>query len=302
MPHAAWPALDYSAWKDTCETLHMWTQVVGKIRLALEPRVNHWWHVALYVSARGLTTGAMPVPGDARRLELEFDFLDHVLAARASDGRVETLPLSGLSVQQFYDAVMATVRRLDVDVRIWPQPVEVANAIRFSDDTRAAYDREYARRFWEVLLRSDAALRRFRASFLGKVSPVHVFWGSFDLAVTRFSGRTAPPHPGGVPNLADWVVREAYSHEVSSCGFWPGGPGIDAAFYSYAYPEPEGFATFPVNVDGARYDTTLREFVLPYATVRGAADPEALLAAFFTRTFEAAATQGKWEKTLEARF
>jgi hypothetical protein len=302
MPHAAWPALDYSAWKDTCETLHMWTQVVGKIRLALEPRVNHWWHVALYVSARGLTTGAMPVPGDARRLELEFDFLDHVLAARASDGRVETLPLSGLSVQQFYDAVMATVRRLDVDVRIWPQPVEVTNAIRFSDDTRAAYDREYARRFWEVLLRSDAALRRFRASFLGKVSPVHVFWGSFDLAVTRFSGRTAPPHPGGVPNLADWVVREAYSHEVSSCGFWPGGPGIDAAFYSYAYPEPEGFATFPVNVDGARYDTTLREFVLPYATVRGAADPEALLAAFFTRTFEAAATQGKWEKTLEARF
>jgi hypothetical protein len=300
MPHAAWPSLDYSAWKDTCETLHMWTQVVGKIRLALDPRVNHWWHVALYVSARGLTTGAMLVPGDTRRLELEFDFIDHVLAARGSDGRVERMPLSGLSVQRFYDAVMAAVQRLDVDVRIWPMPVEVVNAVRFTDDTRATYDGEYARRFWDVLLRSDAALRRFRSSFLGKVSPVHFFWGSFDLAVTRFSGRTAPPHPGGVPNLADWVVRDAYSHEVSSCGFWPGGPGMDAAYYSYAYPEPEGFATFPIDVDGARYDTTLREFLLPYAAVRAAADPDALLATFFTRTFDAAATRGKWDRALQS--
>jgi len=300
MPHAAWPPLDYSAWKDTCETLHMWTQVVGKIRLALEPRVNHWWHVALYVSARGLTTGAMPIPGDTRRLELEFDFLDHVLAARASDGRVETMALSGLSVQRFYDAVMATVRRLDVDVRIWPMPVEVMNAIRFTDDARATYDGEYARRFWDVLLRSDAALRRFRSAFIGKVSPVHFFWGSLDLAVTRFSGRPAPPHPGGVPNLADWVVQEAYSHEVSSCGFWPGGPGMEAAFYSYAYPEPDGFATFPIEVAGARYDTTLREYLLPYATVRTASDPEALLAAFFNRTYEAAATQGQWSADLTA--
>jgi hypothetical protein len=298
MPRDDWPPLEYDAWRDTCETLHMWTQVVGKIRLALEPPVNHWWHIALYVSARGLTTGPMPVPGRPRRLELEFDFLDHAFIARTAEGHVESLPLSGLSVHDFYDAVMAIVHRAGVDVRIWPMPVEVATAVRFTDDPRAAYDADAAGRFWHLLLSADAALRRFRSSFAGKVSPVHFFWGSFDLAVTRFSGRTAPPHPGGIPNLADWVVRDAYSHEVSSCGFWPGAPGIEAAFYSYAYPEPEGFAAYPLGVEGARYDTTLREYLLPYAAVRAASDPDALLAAFLNRTFEAAAVAGRWDRAL----
>jgi hypothetical protein len=299
MTRANWPALEYDAWKDTCETLHMWTQVVGKIRLALEPQVNHWWSVAQYVSTRGLTTGPIPVAGHACRLELEFDFLDHALVVRTADGRIEHLPLSGLSVRQFYEAVMAIVRRAGVDVRIWPMPVEVVNAVRFTDDRRATYDAESARRFWHVLLNAETVLRRFRASFLGKVSPVHFFWGSFDLALTRFSGRAAPPHPGGIPNLADWVVREAYSHEVSSCGFWPGAPGMEAAFYSYAYPEPDGYATYRIDVEGARYDTTLREYLLPYATVRAASDPDALLFAFLTRTFEAAMIQGRWDRKLE---
>jgi hypothetical protein len=299
MPREDWPLLEYDTWRESCETLHMWTQIVGKIRLALEPPVNHWWHVALYVSARGLTTGAMPVAGRPRRLELEFDFLDHALVGRTADGHVESLPLAGLSVRAFYSAVMAIVHRLGVDVRIWPMPVEVATAVRWTEDTRAAYDAAAVRRFWQLLLSADAALRRFRSSFAGKASPVHFFWGSFDLAVTRFSGRTAPPHPGGIPNLADWVVRDAYSHEVSSCGFWPGAPGIEAAFYSYSYPEPEGFATFPLDVEGARYDNTLREYLLPYATLRAASDPDALLTAFLHRTFEAAAVTGRWDRGLE---
>jgi len=296
MTAAAWPSLEYAAWKDTCETLHMWAQVIGKIRMALEPRVNHWWHVASYVSARGLTTGPMPVAGGAGRLELELDFIDHALVARLSDGRVETFPLAGLSVQRFYESVMALLRRLGVDVKIWPMPVEVVTAIRFTEDSRAAYDPEYVRRFWQVLLRSDAALRRFRSPFIGKVSPVHFFWGGFDLALTRFSGRPAPQHPGGIPNVGNWVMHDAYSHEVSSCGFWPGGPGMDAAYYAYAYPEPEGYAAFPIGVEGAEYNTTMREYFLPYATVRTASDPDALLARFLERTYEAAAVQGKWDR------
>jgi hypothetical protein len=296
MTHAAWPSLRFGAWKDTCETLHMWTQVVGKVRLALEPHTNHWWQVPLYVSARGLTTRAMPIRDQARRIELEFDFFEHALVGRTSDGRVEKLPFNGMSVQRFYVEVMALLGRFDVSVRIWPVPVEVTNAIPFQEDTRAAYDAEYVRRFWHVLIRTDEALRRFRTSFTGKVSPVHFFWGSFDLAVTRFSGRTAPPHPGGIPNLADWVVRDAYSHEVSSCGFWPGGPNFDATFYAYAYPEPDGFSTFALDVQGASYDSTLREFVLPYEAVRAAAQPETLLDSFLQRTYEAAAVQGKWDR------
>ena len=296
MTSTHWPSLHFHAWKDTCDTLHMWTQIVGKIRLALEPEVNHSWHVPLYVSARGLTTSAMPLPEPARRLEIEFDFIDHALIVRTSDGRVESLAFAGLSVAGFYQTLQAVLARLDATVRIWPVPVEVVTAIPFADDTRATYDAEYGRRFWHVLLRADDALRRFRARFIGKVSPVHFFWGSFDLAVTRFSGRTAPPHPGGVPHLADRVVREAYSHEVSSCGFWPGGAAGDAAFYAYAYPEPDGFASFPVEVPGARYDTTLREFLLPYEVMRAAPNPDALLQAFLQRTYDAAAIQGKWDR------
>jgi hypothetical protein len=296
MTDTVWPTLEYAAWKDSCETLHMWTQVIGKVRMALEPRVNHWWHVALYVSARGLTTGAMPVAGGTGRLELELDFIDHALVGRLSDGRIETFRLPGLSVQRFYESLMALVHRLGVDVKIWPVPVEVVTAIRFTDDNRATYDPDYVRHFWQVLLRSDAALRRFRSPFIGKVSPVHFFWGGFDLALTRFSGRPAPPHPGGIPNVGNWVMHDAYSHEVSSCGFWPGGPGVDAAYYAYAYPEPDGFSTFPIGVEGADYDTTMREYLLPYATVRAASDPDALLAKFLERTYEAAAVQGKWDR------
>ena len=264
-----WPSLQFNDWKETCDTLHMWSQVVGKVRLALEPRVNHSWHVALYVSPRGLTTSAMPLPERTRRIELELDFLDHVLVARSSDGRSGRLPLVGQSVRDFYRGVLGLLDDIDARVRIWPVPVETSDATPFDADTRPRqYDREYVRRFWLTLMRTDLLLRQFRGRFIGKASPVHFFWGSFDLAVTRFSGRPAPPHPGGVPNLADWVVREAYSHEVSSCGFWPGSAATgDAAFYAYAYPEPAGFSTYPVDVAGAYYDTTLREFILPYEAV-----------------------------------
>ena len=303
MAHVHWPSLSFAAWKDTCETLHMWTQVVGKVRMALEPRINHWWHVPLYLSVRGLSTGAMPIAGQGRRIELEFDFFDQALAIRTSDGRRDALPLPGLTVASFYHEVMARLERLDAPVRIWPVPVEVTTAIPFAEDTRGAYDAEYARRFWHVLSRADEALRRFRAPFIGKVSPVHFFWGSFDLAVTRFSGRTAPPHPGGVPHLADWVVREAYSHEVSSCGFWPGNAEVDAAFYAYVYPEPEGFAKFPIGVEGAAYHPTLHEFVLPYERVHAADNPDALVASFLERSYEAAAVHGGWDrKALETDF
>jgi hypothetical protein len=294
-----WPVLRFNDWRETCETLHMWSQLVGKVRLALEPPVNHWWHVALYVSARGLTTSAMPLPDRLRRIELEFDFIDHALVARSSDGRSGRIALRDQSVSDFYRELSTLLDSVDAYVRIWPVPVEVVDATRFDADTRPRkYDRDAGHRFWKTLMRADLLMRQFRSHFMGKVSPVHFFWGGFDLAVTRFSGRTAPTHPGGVPNVGDWVMHDAYSHEVSSCGFWPGGALTgDAAFYAYAYPEPQGFSTYPVDVDGAHYDTTLREYLLPYETVRLASDPDSLVSAFLQRTYEAAAVAGGWDRT-----
>ncbi len=237
----AWPALPYAAWKDTCTTLQLWTQIVGKIRLAQTPWLNHSWHVTLYVTARGLTTS--PIPYGDRMFEIDFDFIDHVLRLQTSDGTERRLPLRPQPVADFYAAVMAALAELGIKVRINETPNEIPDAIPFSQDrVHSTYDADYAHRFWQVLAQADRVFKDFRTCFLGKSSPVHFFWGSFDLAVTRFSGRTAPPHPGGVPNLPNTVAREAYSHEVSSAGFWPGGGMIDdAAFYSYAYPEPKRF-------------------------------------------------------------
>jgi hypothetical protein len=241
-----WPDLPLAAWKDTYATLHMWTQIVGKTQLALAPPQNHWWHVTLRVTARGLATG--PMPYGSRTFDAEFDFIEHELVLRTGEGAVQRIALRPRSVAEFYRAYLAALKKLDVHVKLWPVPVEVENPIRFPDDeTHASYDPEYANRHWRILVQADDVFRRFRASFLGKCSPVHFFWGSFDLAVTRFSGRPAPPHPGGVPNFPDWVAREAYSHEVSSCGFWPGGGPLPMpVFYSYAYPEPSGFKDAPV--------------------------------------------------------
>ena len=270
----AWPELPYAAWKDTATTLQLWTQIVGKVRLALTPWLNHSWHVTLYVTARGLGTGPMPLAG--RELQIDFDFLDHVLWLRLSDGRFRQLMLKPMPVAEFYTEAMAALRALGADVRINEMPNEIADPIRFSEDTvHASYDAAAVVRFHRVLLSCHDVFTHFRTGFLGKSSPVHFFWGSFDLAVTRFSGRRAPPHPGGVPNLPDAVAREAYSHEVSSAGFWPGGGAIDyPAFYSYAYPAPKGFAEAKVAPAEAFYSKELGEFVLPYDAVRRAREPE----------------------------
>jgi hypothetical protein len=293
---AAWPELPYAAWRDTCETLHLWTQIVGKIRLSRTPWLNHSWHVALYVSARGMTTS--PIPCGARSFQIDFDFIGHVLRIANSDGRQEDVPLVPQSVAAFYAAVMAALDRLGIEATIDEVPNELPDPIRFSeDDVHAAYDPDAANRFWQVLRQVDRVFKKFRTGFLGKSSPVHFFWGSFDLAVTRFSGRTAPPHPGGVPHLPDIVAREAYSHEVSSAGFWPGGGGIDyPAFYSYAYPAPEGFRSKPVRPDAASFSAALGEFILPYDAVRTSADPEATLLEFLQSTYEAAADCADWDR------
>src|ERR1700745_2584460 len=266
-----WPALPYAAWKDTRDTLHLWTQVVGKIRLSLTPWINHSWHVALYLTARGLTTS--PIPYEGREFQIDFDFIDHVLWIRTSDGHFRQLVLKPMPVAQFYAELLAALAELGIAVRINTMPNEIADAIPFDRDrVHASYDREYAARFWRVLLGAHRVLALFRSGFLGKVSPVHFFWGSFDLAVTRFSGRAAPPHPGGVPGLPDLVTRAAYSHEVSSGGFWPGSEAFPhAAFYSYAYPEPAGFRDRPTT-PGARFDGVLSGCILPYYTRRSAAD------------------------------
>jgi hypothetical protein len=291
-----WPALPYAGWKDTCATLQLWTQVVGKVRLALTPWLNHSWHVTLRVSARGLATP--PIALDSRDLQIEFDFIDHVLWLRTSDGRHRKIMLRPMPVAEFYAAVMQALAKLGIDVRINEMPNEIADAVPFSADrVHASYDADHVNRFWRVLLRSHAVFSHFRTSFLGKASPVHFFWGSFDLAVTRFSGRRAPPHPGGVPGLTDAVAREAYSHEVSSAGFWPGGGPIeDAAFYSYAYPAPAGFAAASVQPAHAYFSKELGEFILPYEVVRGARDPNAVLMAFLQSTYAAAADLGKWDR------
>jgi hypothetical protein len=295
-----WPELALEAWRGTATTLQLWTQVVGKIRLARTPWLNHSWHVTLYVTPRGLTTSLIPY--GERAFQIDFDFLDHVLGIDTSDGPRWQMPLEPQSVAEFHAAVMAALTRLGLPVSIDEVPNEMAEAIPFSEDhTHASYDREYAQRFWRVLLQVDRVLKEFRTSFLGKCSPVHFFWGSFDLAVTRFSGRQAPRHPGGVPHLADEVVREAYSHEVSSAGFWPGSGAIDyPAFYSYAYPEPPGYRTAAVRPEAAFFSPDLQEFVLPYDAVRTADAPDEVLLEFLRSTYEAAADKGQWDRaTLE---
>jgi hypothetical protein len=291
-----WPALDYPAWRDTALTLQLWTQIVGKIRLALTPWVNHSWQVPLYVSARGLTTG--PIPADREIIEIEFDFLAHRLSLRGSSGRDAALELKPQSVAEFYRATLDALRDMSVAVAINDMPNELPDPIRFPDDrVHASYDAAAVLRFWRALIQADRILKLFRSGFLGKVSPVHFVWGSFDLAVTRFSGRKAPPHPGGMPHLPDAVAREAYSHEVSSAGFWPGSDVFPrAAFYSYAYPEPPGYRMRAVT-SGAAFDPSLGEFILPYDTLRVASDPDALLLDFLATTYAAAADGGKWDRT-----
>jgi hypothetical protein len=289
----AWPAL--ADWVDTQATLHMWTQIIGKVRLALAPPMNHWWQVTLYVTARGLSTSPMPL-ADQRTIEIIFDFTDHVLRLECSDGGAERIALKPQSVAAFYAAVMAALRRLGVEVHIWTRPCEIEDPILFEkDDVHASYDPAAAHRFWLALVQADRVLKVFRGRFLGKASPVHFFWGSFDLAVTRFSGRRAPKHPSS-PLAPASITEEAYSHEVSSCGFWPGAPGMPALFYAYAYPEPAGFAEAKVAPEAARWDATLGEFVLPYEAVRSAADPDAALMAFLQTTYEAAADLAHWAR------
>jgi hypothetical protein len=287
----AWPELHLADWKDTQATLHMWTQIVGKIRLGLAPRVNHWWEVPLYVSTSGLTTSPMPYARGV--FEIEFDFLRHGLSIRSSEGESRTLELRPRTVADFYKELMATLQSLGIDVRIWPMPQEVPDPVRFDQDvSHASYNREQATRFWKILLAVDDVFKEFRGRFVGKDSPVHFFWGSFDLAVTRFSGRRAPERVG-----ADPVTREAYSHEVISAGFWPGGGDIkDMAFYAYAAPEPEGLGNRSVRPASAFYNSQMHEFFLMYEDVRKAASPRDLLLEFLESTYEAAAELGQWDR------
>jgi hypothetical protein len=291
-----WPSLPLEAWADTYATLHLWAQIAGKVRLAQSPWVNHGWHVPLYVTVRGLTTS--PIPHGDRSFQIDFDFIAHRLILQASDGGSGGFALEPQSVAAFYTNLMAEMGKIGLHVDIYRRPNEVADPIRFDqDEIHRAYDPEYANRFWRILVQADRVLKEFRARFIGKCSPVHFFWGAPDLAVTRFSGRRAPLHPGGVPNLPDWVTREAYSHEVSSCGFWPGGGPVPyAAFYAYAYPEPAGFAAAPVKPDAAFYSADLHEFLLPYETVRQAESPDAMLLEFLQSTYEAAANLAQWDR------
>jgi hypothetical protein len=292
-----WPPLPLDEWRDTYATLHMMTQVVGKIRLACAPMVNHWWQTTLHVTARGLTTAAMP--HGPLTFQIDFDLVDHALRVRVSDGKERSIALGARPIAEFYGEVMETLGSLGVPVRIWPRPVEVEDAIPFDQDFQhSTYEPEQARRFGQVLRQAHQALAEFRSGFVGKCSPVHFFWGSFDLAVTRFSGRRAPEHPGGVPNLADWVTREAYSRECSSCGFWPGGGAVqEPAFYAYAYPEPAGYRDHPVRPAEAYYHEEMREHILPYEAVRRAADPDRMLREFFQSSYEAAAEAGGWNRS-----
>jgi len=292
-----WPALKYADWKDSRDTLHLWMQVVGKIRLALTPWLNHSWQVPLYVTVRGLTTS--PIFADACSFQIDFDFIDHVLRLATSSGDSRTFALRPMTVADFYAQTMDALEELGIAVRLRTMPCEIPDSIPFELDTvHAAYDADYANRFWRVLLSASQVLGHFRTGFIGKASPVHFFWGSFDLAVTRFSGRRAPRHPGGVPHLPNAVAQEAYSHEVSSAGFWPGGGGpIDyAAFYSYAYPAPEGFAASKVKPAAALFSKELSEFLLPYDAMRNAPNPDAALMEFLQSTYEAAADLGKWDR------
>lgn len=291
-----WPELPTAAWRETYETLRQWTQIIGKIRLARTPWLNHSWHVALYVTARGLTTS--PIPEGAGTFQIDFDFIDHALRISTSGGAKREFVLAGQSVASFYAAVMAALAELGIPIAIDEMPNELPEPIRFSQDNRhASYDPDAVRRFFQILVNADRVFKQFRTGFLGKASPVHFFWGSFDLAVTRFSGRRAPRHPGGVPHLSDDVACEAYSHEMSSAGFWPGSGAIDyPAFYSYAYPEPAGFRAAQVRPDAAFFSEALGEFILPYDAMRTAAQPEQALFDFLQSTYEAAANSAKWDR------
>jgi hypothetical protein len=291
----AWPELPYAEWRETAMTLQLWTQIVGKVRLSLTPWLNHGWHVPLYVTARGL--GTSPIPVGEEMLEMEFDFIDHRLACRTSWGDARSIELRPRTVADFYGDLIATLGELGIDAAIHPLPNEIANPVPFPrDELHSAYDTAAAHRFWRALIPIDQIFKRFRTGFIGKASPVHFFWGSFDLAVTRFSGRPAPPHPGGVPGLPDRVTREAYSHEVSSAGFWPGSDAFPrAAFYSYAYPEPPGFRARPAGA-GAGFDESLGEFILPYDVVRASPSPASMVMDFLQTSYAAAADCGGWDR------
>ena len=295
----AWPSLEYSEWGDTAQTLHLWTQIVGKVRLALSPWLNHSWHVTLYPSARGFTTGPMFL--EDKTLELELDFVHHRLAMTTSTGDDRTIELRPMSVAAFYREVMKELASLGVEPDFYPVPNEVADPIPFADDeTHASYDADQAHSFFVAMYSAARVMNDFRARYLGKCSAVRFFWGSFDLAVTRFSGRAAPPHPGGIPGLPDWITREAYSHEVSSAGFWPGNADVPPIFYSYAYPTPDTFSERPVLPEVATFNTELGEFVLPYDSVREADAPDEALMSFLQSTYDAAASSGDWDReTLE---
>ena len=290
----AWPTLRVDDWTATRDTLHMWTQIIGKIRLSRAPLVNHWWQVTLYVSPRGLTTSAIPT--DTGSFDIEFDFVDHRLRIRSSDGQTRQVALQAKPVADFYAETVSALEELHIPMEIQARPNEVDPAIPFADDREhRSYDAEAAQLFWRQLLAADRVLHQFRSQFIGKVSPVHFFWGAMDLACTRFSGRTAPEHPGGAPNCGDWVMVEGYSHELSSCGFWPGG-GEEGAFYAYAYPEPDGFADYPVGPSEAFYSKANGQFLLPYEAVRKAASPENALLEFLNTTYAAAADLGDWDR------
>jgi len=291
-----WPDLSFEKWRDTYATLHMWTQIVGKIRLAQTPWINHSWHVTLYVTARGLTTS--PIPHGGSMFEINFDFVDHHLRIDSSDGGQRAIELRPRSVADFYLAVMSALTELELPVSINTMPNEIQDPIPLDrDEEHRSYDAEYANRFWRVLVQADRVFKDFRSDFCGKCSPVHFFWGSFDLAVTRFSGRAAPPHPGGIPHLPDAITREAYSQEVSSLGFWPGGGPVPMpVFYSYAYPEPTGFAQAGVRPDAASYNAQLREFILPYEAVRSGDSPDDVLLDFARSTYDAASSLARWDR------
>ena len=295
-----WPALPLADWQGTRDTLQLWTQIVGKVRMESTPLTNHWWNVTLYVTPRGLTTSL--IPRGHRAFQIDFDFLDQRLVIAVSDGSSASMPLVAGTVADFYSDFMDQLARLGLATPIWTMPVEIPNAIPFDHDTtHDTYDGEHARRFWSALVQMNRVFEVFRSRFVGKVSPVHVFWGALDLAVTRFSGRPAPPHPGGAPNCGPHVMHEAYSHEVSSAGYWPG-PDGEGIFYSYAYPVPDGFADAELGVPGARYDHALGEFVLPYEAVRTAGDPDQLLLAFLQSTYDVAADLARWDRAaLERR-
>ena len=293
---SAWPELDWLAWRETAIGLQLRTQIVGKVRLALTPWLNHSWHVPLYLSARGLTTS--PIPIGEHVLQIDFDLLADTLILATSDGRNREIPLAPGSIAGFHAAVMAALAELGVTTSIDPKPSEMADALPFTEDhAERPYDAEAARRFWRILIQATRVLGEFRTGFLGKASPIHFFWGSFDLASTRFSGRVAPRHPGGMPGLPDAVTCEAYSHEEASIGFWPGSDAFPhAAFYAYAYPAPAGYGDAQVQPAAARYDADMGEYLLPYDAVRSAADPDAALLAFCRSTYDAAADLGGWDR------